>query len=361
MNKSIKILNISSKIHNYAVYFENNFDFLAKLNAIENKVIVIDKNVYNLYSELLDLFDKNDIFLFDAIEENKTFQEISKIYDFLLLKSAKRNITIITIGGGITQDVTGFVASTLYRGVKWILIPTTFLSQTDSCIGSKTSINYNSYKNLMGTFYPPNEVYINTDFLTTLTEKDFYSGIGEIIKFQLLKEEFPKDFDHIINMIESIKNDKSSILPAMFDTLNVKIAYMSADEFDTGKRNLLNYGHCFGHALETVSKYEIPHGIAVTIGMIFANIASVLRGNLSIELYHDLNQRLFLPNIPVSVFEQYLAPNELLGAMQSDKKREGKDLSLVLPHDKFTIIKVNNFTEEEFQRSLAMLHELLIK
>lgn len=358
----MSVLSINSKIKNYKVHFKDSFDFLDELQKIEKKVIIIDQNVYRLYQEILDaVFERNDIFLFDAIEENKTFEKISEIYDFLIKKSAKRNMTIITIGGGITQDVSGFVASTLYRGVNWILIPTTFLAQTDSCIGSKTSINYQSYKNLMGTFYPPNEIYVNPKFLETLSKKDFYSGIGEVIKFQLLKEEYPKDFETIIQMVEDLKFDKSTILNTMFDTLNVKIAYMSADEFDTGKRNLLNYGHCFGHALETSSDYEIPHGIAVTIGMIFANIVSLQRGDLSKELYTYLNEKLFLVNIPLEVLEKHLNENILLNAMQNDKKREGNDLSLVLPSTEFKIIKVNDFTDIEFHNALNTLKEIFVK
>lgn len=352
----MSVLNITSKIKDYKVYFKDDFTFFNEFQKIEKKVIIIDQNVYNLYKDIFDnTFNLDDVFLFDAIEQNKTFEEISKIYDFLIKKSAKRNITIITIGGGITQDVTGFVASTLYRGVNWILIPTTFLAQTDSCIGSKTSINYQSYKNLMGTFYPPSKIYVNPEFLNTLTQQDFYSGIGEIIKFQLLKEEYPKDFETIIKMVENVKSDKSTILNTMKDTLSVKIAYMSADEFDTGKRNLLNYGHCFGHALETSSNYEIPHGIAVTIGMIFANMVSVQRGTLSNELYLYLNKKLYLPNIPLDVIDTHLNQEVLLNAMKNDKKREGQYLSLVLPDKDFEIIKVNNFSDNEFIQALNSL------
>ena len=125
-----------------------------------------------------------------------------KIYKFLATKDAKRNITLISIGGGIT----GFTTSTVYRGIKWIFIPTTFLAQADSCIGSKTSLNFETYKNILGGFYPPHKIYVQPEFLNTLTTKDFYSGVGEVIKFALLK-----DFKSIIKMVENIKNGKDRL------------------------------------------------------------------------------------------------------------------------------------------------------
>ncbi len=160
-----------------------------------------------------------------------------------------------------------------------------FLAQADSCIGSKTSLNFETYKNILGGFYPPNKIYIQPEFLNTLTKKDFYSGIGEIIKFALLKEEYPKNFQQIIQTVENLKNNKK-MLQAIHKTMAVKKAYIDEDEFDTGKRNLFNYGHCFGHALENSSHYKVPpHGIAVTIGMIYSNIVAFKRGLISKKRY----------------------------------------------------------------------------
>jgi len=181
-------LDIRSNIRNYTVYFEENSSFINGLKEINNSVFIIDKNVYRLYRELFSGIGDENIFLFEALEKNKSLEYVKEIYDFLLKKSVKRDLTIVSVGGGITQDVTGFVASTLYRGVNWIYIPTTFLAMTDSCIGGKTSINYKSYKNLIGTFYPPSKIYIFPEFLKTLTKLDYYSGIGEVIKLQLLNE-----------------------------------------------------------------------------------------------------------------------------------------------------------------------------
>jgi 3-dehydroquinate synthase len=344
----MKNLKIKSNIHNYHVYFQEDLSFLDTLIALEKKVFVIDKNVYDLYKERFKNIDSKELFLLEAIEENKTLKSVEEIYKFLALFSAKKNLTLISIGGGITQDITGFVASTIYRGINWIFVPTTFLAQADSCIGSKTSLNFETYKNILGGFYPPKQIYVAPEFLKTLTKKDFYSGIGEVIKFALLKEKYPKNIDKIIEMIENIKSGKD-ILKTIHKTMAVKKAYIDEDEFDTGKRNLFNYGHCFGHALENASHYAIPHGIAVTIGMIFANIVSYDRGLLSKKLFDKLNKKLLLPNIYMNLNVEYFDKKILLESMKNDKKRVGENLTIIIPiDDDVKAVKADDLTFEEF-------------
>lgn len=355
----MNILKLNSNIHNYEVEFFENFTFIEELKKIDKKVFVLDKNIYELYRNLFDDINEEDLFILEAIEEKKTLKSVEEIYKFLATKDAKRNITLISFGGGITQDVTGFVASTLYRGIKWIFVPTTFLAQADSCIGSKTSLNFETYKNILGGFYPPNKIYIQTDFLDTLTTKDYYSGIGEIIKFALLKEDYPKNFMAIAEMIEKVKR-KENRLEAIHKTMEVKKAYIDEDEFDTGKRNLFNYGHCFGHALENSSHYEIPHGIAVTIGMIYANIVSLHRDLLSEKIYDFLNEKLLVPNIPIELNIKQFDENILLESMKNDKKRVGKNLTIVIPiNDDIVAQKVDDLTVDEFKRALDTLNKVL--
>lgn len=355
----MKNLQLDSNIHNYEVSFEDNFNFLKELILLEKKVFVIDKNVYKLYKKIFKNIKKDELFLLDAIEEKKTLKSVEKLYKFLATKDAKRNITLISIGGGITQDITGFATSTIYRGIKWIFIPTTFLAQADSCIGSKTSLNFDTYKNILGGFYPPHKIYVQPDFLETLSSKDFYSGVGEVIKFALLKEKYPKNFESIIKMVENIKNGKDR-LKTIKKTMKVKKAYIDEDEFDTGKRNLFNYGHCFGHALENASHYKIPHGIAVTIGMIYANIIAVNRGYISEKQFKFLNKKLFLPNIYMELNIKLFNENILLDSMKNDKKRVGKDLTIVMPEDDdIRAIKINNLTFKEFSKAYKILLRIL--
>jgi len=354
-------LKINSKIKDYDVIFDNSFNFINKFNNINNSIIIIDKNVYGLYNDKFVETNKDNLFLFDAIEENKTFDYVKKIYDFLIIKAVKRNLTIISIGGGITQDITGFVASTLYRGVKWIFVPTTFLAMTDSCIGSKTSLNYNKYKNLMGTFYPPNVIYINTNFLDTLKELDFYSGIGETIKFQLMKEDYPKNFHKVLETITLIIDKPDSRLSIINDNMNIKLSYIKGDEFDLGRRNLLNYGHCFGHSLETSSNYYIPHGIAVNIGMIYANLLSLNRNLINQDQVTFLNNNILLPNIPLELRIEDFNAKILIEALKNDKKRIGKFLTVIIPDKDFKMIKVDDVTDKEFYEVLINLKKLIFR
>ena len=354
-------LMIESNIRDYNVYFESDFIFIEKLKEINNSIWIIDKNVYNLYKDKFTNINENDLFLFNAIEENKTFDYVKDIYDFLISKSVKRNLTIISIGGGITQDITGYVASTLYRGVKWVFVPTTFLAITDSCIGSKTSINYKKHKNIMGTFYPPQEIHINTNFLDTLEKLDFYSGIGETIKFQLMKEEYPKNFESILNIIEEVKSNKDYRLNIIHSNMEIKLGYMKGDEFDLGRRNLLNYGHCLGHALETSSNYYVPHGIAVNIGMIFANILSNSRNLLNTKDMKYINENILLLNIPLKLRNKDFLESVLLESMKNDKKRVGKFLSVIIPDSEFKMIKIDDVRDEEFKNILNILKKTCLK
>lgn len=354
-------LTIESNIRNYDVLFEKSFSFLENFQNIDNSIFIVDKVVYELYKDKLYMIDGDDLFLFNAVETNKTFDGIAEIYDFLISKSVKRNLTIISIGGGITQDITGFVASTLYRGVNWIFVPTTFLAITDSCIGSKTSVNYKKYKNLMGTFYPPSKIYINTSFLETLEKLDFFSGIGETIKFQLMKEEYPKKLDDVLKVINGAINSPETRLDVIHDNMNIKLGYMKGDEFDLGRRNLLNYGHCFGHASETSSEYYVPHGIAVNVGIIFANLISVERGMLSENESNIVTKEICLPNIPLVMRDQDFNADVLLESMKNDKKRVGKYLSVIVPDEEFKMIKLDDVKDEEFYQAFEKLKSILIK
>jgi 3-dehydroquinate synthase len=356
----VKPLHIRSNIRDYSVYFEQDFAFLQRFSQIPDKVVIVDGVVHDLYPSLVnDNFTAEEILRLEAVERNKDFSQVSEIYEFLIRRQAKKNLTIISIGGGITQDVTGFIASTLYRGVPWLFVPTTLLAQTDSCIGSKTSLNFKTYKNLIGTFYPPHAVYINPAFLTTLSREDFSSGFGESVKLQIMKEEYPKDIDALERTLSRDRADLEGMLTLIRDCLEVKIGYMQEDEFDQGKRNLLNYGHTVGHAVEASSDYAVPHGTAVVIGMIFANIISLHRGLLGQNEFDRIASRLMLPSIPVRLSGEYFGREPLISGLRSDKKRIGKDFTFIIPDSSLKLIRVDDVKEEEFDRALIELRRIL--
>jgi 3-dehydroquinate synthase len=350
---------VKSKIRDYKVAFENSVSkvFLA-IEAMPNKVLVIDENVLEIYRQEIEYMAETvDIIPFKAIEDNKDLDAVTEIYKSLIDRNAKRNINLVSVGGGITQDVTGFVASTLYRGVNWTYVPTTFLAQTDSCIGSKTSLNFQNRKNLLGTFYPPSLIYLCSAFLSTLTEIDFYSGIGETIKFQLMNPFVIPDLCDIGEKIERLKKFES-LDEVIRENMAVKINYMENDEFDLGRRNLLNYGHCFGHALEISSEYAIPHGIAVSVGILFAGVVSVNRDKMNRAVFKGISE-IILPCLPVRYDERHYDQEVLLSAMKNDKKRIGSKLSIVLSNNDFVLTKCDDFEEREFYEALKTLIEIL--
>jgi 3-dehydroquinate synthase len=278
---------ITSNLKKYKVSF---FKKKLSIKKIENSIQIVDKNIFYIYKKLFK--KKNKIILIDAKEKQKDFLYISNVIKRILELDVKKNTTIIVVGGGIIQDISCFISSILFRGLKWVYYPTTLLSQADSCIGSKSSINFQFKKNLIGTFNPPDSIYINFNFLNSLYKKDIHSGIGEILKCAIIKNKnkFIKDKDRYIKLILENKGINNFIV----DSLLTKKKIIELDEFDKGPRKIMNYGHTFGHALEAVTKYKIPHGIAITIGMDLANyISKELRFITNVD-FNKIHEVLFL-------------------------------------------------------------------
>jgi len=347
---SINKLVLKSKIKDYDIFFVDSCDFLKKYD--DNCVFVVDENVWEHHSKgcLSDL-DAGDVIILPIGEEKKGLESVLKLYDKMMERSAKRNMTIVSIGGGITQDITGFMASTLYRGINWVYVPTTLLAQADSCIGSKTSLNYKQYKNLIGTFYPPTEIYIYSPFLTTQQDIDFFSGVGEVVKLHLMGGE--ENVNKIIAELAMIADKESdALLRAVQNSLLIKQSYIEEDEFDTGRRNLLNYGHCFGHAIESATDFSIPHGQAVVLGMILANKVAKNRNLLSPDSEAFIAEKLLWPVAQIKETLDFDV-DRVIEAMKQDKKRTGTELALIMMVNGYEMIKVNDLSENEAAEVLS--------
>lgn len=339
-------MKIISKIKEYDVLFEKDFNFLKDILNTAFSQIVVDKKVYELYEKLFSEIGSERIYLIEATEENKVIATALSICEKMTTIPAKRNATLISIGGGIIQDITGFAANILYRGVKWIYIPTTLLAQCDSCIGGKTSLNYYKYKNLLGTFYPPDEIHICPLFVNTLTEEDFESGMGEVIKFNLMGGE--ESFRHIADqMPELLYRNDAEIEKAIHFSLTFKKPFIEKDEFDRNERLKLNFAHTFGHAVETVTQYAIPHGTAVAMGMIMANSISVKRKMLREETARAYEE-LLLQVIHIDSKLMNRPVEEFIKAMKKDKKQRNNSLTIVLMTDEAGELEiVHDATDEE--------------
>lgn len=355
----MQVMKIESNVRDYTVNFSEDIGFIKGFDRFPERLFVIDSNVWRHYGEgyLKDL-PSSEVLVFPVSEERKSLHGVTELYDLLMEHSAKKNMTLISIGGGIIQDITGFVASTLYRGINWVFVPTTLLAQADSCIGSKTSLNYKGFKNLVGTFYPPAEVHVHVKFLATLENEDFYSGLGEVVKLHLMGgSDKTKQLVGLLPLIAQREAEALSL--AVRTSLDIKLSYMAGDEFDTGRRNLLNFGHCFGHAIESVSNYKIPHGQAVVIGMLFANIAARNRGLLSAGTTSSISKDILINTITVKPSRSDLASGRIMEAMKKDKKRIGEGLVIVLMKDDYIFEKVTDFREEELLTALEDLMKIL--
>ena len=318
---------IKSIIHNYEVQFIADTKSTLKQELIDGDVIIIDKKVRNLYRKDLDDILLNTKYIeIEAIETNKSYRGLIPIIQNLIENGFRKNHRLIGIGGGIIQDITAFTSSIMYRGVDWIFFPTTLLAQGDSCIGSKTSINFIGFKNQVGGFYPPNKIYINLKFLDTLEDKDIKSGLGEMCHYFIVagednfiryKKEYPM----------ALKNKK--ILAGIINrSLEIKRSYIEIDEFDKNERQVFNYGHSFGHAIESLTNYRIPHGIAVSYGMDMANYVSMKLGYISEDIRNDIRE--LLVQIWHGTTINDISIEKFKIALSKDKKNVGKELRLIL-------------------------------
>lgn len=343
-NPSIKI---KSKIRNYYVFFVDDFTKSLTKEFLEKSFFMIDQKIFNLHEKKFKkLFSPENYLIIEATEARKTLVYINTLIKLIIAKNFKRDNKIIAIGGGLIHDIAGFTSSILFRGVEWICYPTTLLAQCDSCIGSKTSINVGNFKNQVGTFFPPSQIILDANFLKTLTKEEMKSGMGEIIKVHFLDGR--ESFEYIKSHFDEAFVNPALIRRLIFRSLMIKKKIIEKDEFDKNYRNILNYGHTFGHAIESVTNYKIPHGQAITIGMDLTNYISLKKGFLSKKGYGEMRE-ILLKNYPNYPFKDKLE-NSFFLALAKDKKNIGKDLSAILTEGPGKMKKVKIPFDDNFKR-----------
>ena len=325
MSKSILVRTASSS---YEVLIDKsllknyNFQWL-----VENKQILIIKDS-NVPEKFLDDLNKN-LAQFDpkalisleiqTSEENKSIEGIQPIYETLNQNKFNRDCVIISLGGGITTDMSGFVASSYLRGVNLIQIPSTLLSQVDAAIGGKTGINFQGAKNNIGAFYQPNLVLIDIDLLSSLRKSEISEGLAEIIKHSLIADK--SLFEELEQKINngSITNDED-LIKIIYDSSLIKSSIVSNDEREEGDRALLNFGHTFGHAFESsMSLKGFTHGQAVGLGMICASKLSLLLGKIEDKEYERIKKIIESVGLPTQLPKNF-DYDEFKEAMSRDKK-----------------------------------------
>ena len=347
-------MEIKSRFKTYTVNFVENLAEIYSLAKSQETFFVFDAHVYELYKSELPKLPTDRLYLFEALESNKNMSTVLDICEQMTTMAAKRNTHLVSVGGGIVQDITGFVANCLYRGIKWTFYPSTLLAACDSCIGGKSSLNYKGFKNLLGSFYPPDEIYIYPQFFHTLSDRDYCSGLGEVVKFNVIagEEKFVKlenDIDDILN------HDYKKLSYYVHSSLNFKKKFIEEDEFDKGSRILLDFAHTFGHALESVSDYAVPHGSAVAIGMIIANEISVRRKLLSKEYANRIKNvcNKILKNI--SIESQWRDIDNFVKAIRKDKKQINKSIRAVLLQDGSYLSVYDDISAIEIQHAVESI------
>ncbi len=274
-------------------------------------------------------------------EEAKSLERLNECWRLLEQHSFGRKDSILALGGGALSDLAGFCASTYLRGIKLVLLPTTLLAQVDASIGGKTAINLDCGKNLAGSFYFPDSVIVDPEFLLTLPERELKSGMGEIVKYAFIEETVAENAEYKKgprSLITTIKNNFASgldadnpFMPALIAIcIRMKLAVVLKDPFEERLRRCLNLGHTLAHGLEKISNYEISHGEAVSIGTVFAFKLAADKGfieNSETETVYEISKSLGLPvEIPSG-----LDAGELTKVVAYDKKRSASKIKYVLP------------------------------
>jgi 3-dehydroquinate synthase len=319
----MKVLKIHGHTGDSTILIGEKLKNLIKYIPAQNSVIITDKNVKRYY---FDDFPECEVIEIGTGEKIKNLDTVQTIYGKLLEIEADRSSFILAIGGGIVCDIAGFVASTYLRGLKFGFVPSTLLSQVDAAVGGKNGVNFGGYKNVVGVFNQPEFVICDPNLLRTLPEQEILCGYAEIVKhaaigddvlFSYLEENYKKALRLDIEVVEKL----------IYDSIVIKSSIVTRDEKEKGERRKLNFGHTFGHAIEKT--VGVPHGKAISAGMVVASVLSEKRGYLAAKdakRIEELLKKLALPT------RLQLNGEKVLDALRKDKKRYGESMLFVLLH-----------------------------
>ena len=356
MSDKSKILNVELADKSYPIYIGS--DLLSSKSLLSDHIqgkqvmVVTNTTIAPLYLEklkdALSGFNVESVVLPDG-ENFKTLETLNKVFDALLKAKFDRSSTLVALGGGVVGDITGYAAASYQRGVNFIQVPTSLLSQVDSSVGGKTGVNHELGKNMIGAFYQPKAVIIDVDTLDTLSDQEYSAGMAEVIKYGLLGN---ADFFSMLETnIESIMaRNKDLIIEIIFNSCKDKASIVALDEFERGKRALLNLGHTFGHGIENAFGYgNYLHGEAVSIGMVMATKLSMDEGYLSNEDAIRVESILSKADLPISI-KKSIGSETLIEAMSLDKKSIDGKIRLVLLKALGDSYLTDSYSKENFNK-----------
>ena len=333
----------------------NNFPkaILNKHLKNKNKILIItdDGIPKNHIKKLKNTINNKNVYIFSlkSGEKSKSFSSYQKILNKLFELKFDRSDIVIAFGGGVVGDITGLSAATYMRGIKYIQIPTTLLAQVDSSVGGKTAINVAQGKNLVGAFYNPSLVIVSTYFLNTLSDEEFKSGLGEVVKYALIGN---KKLRSIIerNSQQIISREESVLKSIIEESIKTKSKIVTKDEKENGIRAILNFGHTFGHAIEAYKNYKgITHGAAITLGMVIASRISFYEGY--IKNYQLDNVVNLISSIGLRTDYSKYNYIQLKKYIKSDKKIKNGKLNLVLIDKNFNAFTTSKFDNKNILRA----------
>lgn len=360
----MKIVNVELGERSYPIYVQSGLSdqlarFLGEHHLDQQLFLITDENVQPLYGEriLAGLQDggmKAERIVAPAGERSKSLQQANEIYTRLLENHADRNSVIIALGGGVVGDLAGFVAATFMRGVPFVQVPTTVLSQVDSSVGGKVGVNHALGKNLIGAFYQPKFVLIDPDTLTTLPQREIRAGYAEVIKYGFIHDrDFYQTIAAHLDQLFALENHPL-LEQILYTSCRVKADVVSRDEKEAGVRATLNFGHTIGHAIEATAGYgRFLHGEAIVHGMVAALHLSYEAGLLShdsVENAAAVLARFHAPALPAEIHF-----DDLMAAMQKDKKRSSAGQLWVLLEEVGRSVLTRDVSDAQINRAVDFM------
>jgi len=354
----MRTLKVNLEDRSYPIYIGSDVsldnELYSKHISSKKIALITNEQIADLYlseiSQTLNAFDLKTLVLPEG-ETEKNLETVGKAVEFLSDNGIDRDSSIIAFGGGVIGDITGFVASSYMRGIKFLQVPTTLLAQVDSSVGGKTGVNINTGKNLIGSFYQPSAVIADTRYLNSLEPNLLSEGLAEVIKYGLIRDEdFFKWLSKNTNRILALEPE---IMAHLIERCcQIKAEIVSEDEREGSIRAILNYGHTFGHAIESLTDYSVySHGEAVSIGMVMAASMAARMRMLSQDDKTDIISLLESVNLPTK--KPDLNSNDFLESMKRDKKVQDGEIRLILLESIGRAIISNDYPNEILMETIS--------
>ncbi|OHB98249.1 MAG: 3-dehydroquinate synthase [Planctomycetes bacterium RIFCSPLOWO2_12_38_17] len=349
----MEMIRVNLSSNSYNIYIDTGLlerigDTLVKEKAPCKTLLITDTNIEKVYGSIVTESLKRNKFDVRLVslqpgEEQKTLGTACILYDACFDHKLDRNALIVALGGGVVGDISGFVASTFMRGIPFIQIPTSLLAQVDSSIGGKVAVNHPKGKNMIGSFYQPKAVFIDTDTLSTLPAVEFVVGLVEVIKYGVIRN--AELFEYIEkHLYDILQLDHTALLKIIADSCQIKTSVVEEDEKEVYLRAILNYGHTIGHAIETLTNYnKYRHGEAIAIGMLYATKIAIEIGLTNNKVYERQLSLIKRLGLPLTID---LKPGDIVKTLYTDKKVISGKLRFILPKKIGEVIISDEVTEE---------------